>query len=148
MMEMVLAFNQIDCYRELYPHIEKARELACFACMAVAENAEKAMSDFIAAHEDQSEIFEPLYIEDPPAATVAQVALWNAIQRLRPGNARFLLDLGVPALPWRKPQCIIPFEYENVFEISWAYFNLNRDAFVRTQEMLDEYGLPKLRIVV
>lgn len=140
--EQALSFNQIECYRELYPRFDASRHGRLFDFLALAENAEEFMAKFI--HEYGSIILEPLRSSDDPPLSIAQKALWTAIQRLRPGNIRFLLGAGVRILPWHSSWL----QPEDPFEIRWPYFNQNRDAFLRTQAVLNAFELPKLRITV
>ncbi|EXJ66861.1 uncharacterized protein A1O5_10056 [Cladophialophora psammophila CBS 110553] len=137
-MEQALSFNQIECYRELYQRVEISQSARYFEYLTWADNAEEVMTEFIRKY--RSLIFEPLGDPDDLVPPLAQRALWKAIQRLRAGNVQFLLGAGVSVFPWTK--------YKDPFEVQWPYFNQNRDAFLRTQAVLDSFDLPKLRIIV
>lgn len=132
-----MSFNQVECYRELYKRFEVSQHARFFTDLSWAENAEQTMAEFLSEH--GSLLFQP-WGELENEASAAQRALWNAIQRLRPGNVQFLLDEGVRLFPWPKS--------EDPFEIQWPYFNQNREAFLRTQEVLDAFDLPKVRVIV
>lgn len=90
-------------------------------------------------YKDRDLHFEPLGDRDHPRPTSAQMALWNAIQRLRAGNIQFLLREGVRIFSWP--------ESNGPFKIQWPVFNKNREAFLRTQEVLHAFGLPKLLVI-
>ncbi len=143
-IELALSFNQIDCYREIYQRFDEPQSARFFGFLGLAMNAEGIMADFI--RKDRSLIFETFGDQKDPPPTLAQRALWNSIQRLRPGNTQLLLDEGVHIFPWRHIRDCS--QSGDPFEIPWPYFNQNRDAFVRTQAVLDAFGLPKLRILV
>ena len=136
-MEQALSFNQIRCYRELYPRFDVPVSARFFQYLTSAENAEEVLSEYIG--KDRHLILEYKGEPQEEITTLAQRALWNAIRRLRPGNVQFLLDAGVmmSSLP--------PFDHDP-FRINWPYFNQHRDAFLLTQKVLDSFGLPKLRI--
>ena len=142
-IEQALTFNQIECYRELYLRFEEPRSPQYFTYLGSAANSEEIMADFL---RKDSIILEPIGDSKYPQPTVAQRALWNSIQRLRPGNTQFLLHKGVHIFPWQYPKD--SYQSADPFEITWPYFNQNREAFMRTQAVLDAFDLPKLRILV
>ena len=138
-MEQALSFNQIECYRALSQHVDPALREPYFSNLALAENSEDIMTEFISDY-GRDLVFDCGKDMDEPIPTSAQRALWNAIQRLRPGNVRFFLSAGVRVFAWQpaKEHCEIP----------WPYFNQNRNAFLRTEAVLNAFKLPKLRILV
>jgi hypothetical protein len=143
-IEQALSFNQIKCYRELYQRFDGPRSARYFGFLGLAANSEEIMADFLC--KDKSLILETFGDQKDPPPTLAQRALWNSIQRLRPENTQLLLDEGVRVFPWRHPEDCL--QSGDPFEIPWPYFNQNRDAFIRTQAVLDAFGLPKSRILV
>jgi hypothetical protein len=150
-VEQALGCNQIDCYRELYPHFDdplsergEARSAQWFTLLGLAANSEDFMADSIC--KDEGLILETFGDRKDPRATLAQRALWNSINRLRPENIQLLLNEGVRALPYQNSWN--GWSFGSPFEILWPYFNQNRDAFARTQVVLDAFGLPKLSILV
>jgi hypothetical protein len=143
-IEQALSFNQIKCYRELYQRFDEPRSARYFGFLGLAANSEDVMADFIC--KDRSVILETFGNQKDPPPTLAQKALWNSIQRLRPGNTQLLLDEGVHVFPWQHPEDYL--QSGDPFEIPWPYSNQNRDAFIRTQAVLDAFGLQKLRILV
>ena len=154
--EQALSYNQIECYRELYRRIpydewNSPGSARFFIQLTSAENTEELMAEFIRK--------EPLILEhvwdsvDGPQPTMAQRALWNALQRLRPGNVKFLLEIGVRPFPWKSlkmpEKSHGPGHYSHdPFEIQWPHFNVNRDAFRSVQNLLEAFYLPKLRLKV
>lgn len=147
-IEQSLSFNQIHCYRELYQRYDEPRSIRSSHYVTLAENAEELMAEFIYEHEHKDLILECRGDrDDQPLPTPAETALCNAIQRLRPGNIRFLLGAGVRPFPWRHSSEYCMY-HDDTFEIRWPYYNQNRDAFLHTQEVLDAFALPKLRIIV
>ena len=143
-IEQALSINQADCYRELYARLEEARHSRFFPFLGLAANSEEIMADFI--RKDRSIIFDTLEGQKDPPPTLAERALWNSIKRLRSENVRLLLDEGVCYSPWRyTSDCQ---QSKDPFEIPWPYYDKNRDAFMRTQAVLDAFDLPKLGIIV
>lgn len=138
-MEQALSFNQIECYRALYQHVDPALREPYFSNLALAENSEDIMTEFISDY-GRDLVFDWGKHMDEPIPTAAQRALWNAIQRLRPGNVRFFLGAGVRVFPSQHAK--------EHYEIPWPYFNQNRDAFRRTEAVLNAFKLPKLQILV
>jgi hypothetical protein len=154
-VQQALSFNQMKCYGELYQHFDGPlpersgamwfpRSAMWFPLLGMAENSEDIMTDFIS--KDKSLILQPF--EDPQDArpTLAQRALWNSIERLRPRNIQLLLNEGVCVLPC--PDSRDEWSSGDPFEIPWPYFNQNRDAFACAQAVLDAFDLPKLRVLV
>jgi hypothetical protein len=143
-IEQALTYNQIECYRELYLRFDEPRSALYFRYLGFAANSEDIMADFL--RQDRTIILETFGDQKDPPPTPAQRALCNSIKRLRPGNVRLLLLEGAHIFPWQDPaDC---WEPGDPFEIPWPYFNQNRDAFMRTQAVLDAFELPKLKILV
>lgn len=143
-IKQALNFNQIDCYRELYLRFDEPRSALYFRYLGSAANSEDIMADFL--RRDRTIILESFGDQRDSPPTPGERALWNSIQRLRPGNTQFLLHKGVHIFPWQYPED--SYQSADPFEITWPYFNQNREAFMRTQAVLDAFDLPKLRILV
>jgi len=100
---------------------------ASFQYLTWAENAEGVMTEFLSEH--RSLLFEQFGDPDHPLPTVAQEHCEMLYNDSGLEMSSFFLREGVRVFPWQ--------ESEDPFEIQWPYFNQNREAFLRTQEVLE-----------
>lgn len=150
--EHALSYNQLECYRELYQRCpghdsdwNSPRSIRFFTTITSAENSEEFIAEFI--RKEPFYLIQSGYSNDGLQPTLAQRAFWNAQHRLRPGNLKFLLERGVRPLLWQPSTTWQQFSHDPL-EIHWPYFNMNREAFLSVQTLLDAFNLPKLRIIV
>lgn len=146
--EMALIFNHIDCYRELYnrfdsDHMIAPRSIFFFQHLGAVEHAEDVITEHILR--DKEELFDSFNEWQP---SCMQRALYRAIQHLRYRNIALLLEAGTWLFPWSQPKSWIWGQAKNPFKIRWSTYTRDRNAFQRSQVVLDAYDLPKLKLVV